>query len=391
MLKVLVLDSAQRSALAITRSLGQKKVTVITADSCANTIAQSSKYSLSHERYSDPRQEASAFLRDISRIVKEQDIDLLYPTTDITTSLILGHTHLFPEGSCAILPNFEQQQLLSDKFQLLQLANSLDLPTPSSHYVDLSKSRPLPTIEQWPVVLKPIRSYCYLNGVSHTTAVKIAYSQNDLNKLLAQHDWFKNIPFMIQEFIGGEGQGVFALYNKGKAVSFFAHRRLREKPPWGGVSVLCESTETNPRMQQYAQALLDKAKWHGVAMVEFKVTADGTPYLMEINTRFWGSLQLAIDSGLDFPYLLYQCALGESPPEPAPYKRAQKLRWLLGDLDSLYIYLISKDRYSKKQKILRILQFLKPLIRNTRQELFRWHDPKPAITELKNYISALKK
>ena len=63
------------------------------------------------------------------------------------------------------------------------------------------------------------------------------------------------------------------------------------------------SRNANPEeKQRLKQELLDELNWHGVAMVEFKVTEDGTPYLMEINTRFWGSLQLAIDAGVDFPY-----------------------------------------------------------------------------------------
>ena len=32
--------------------------------------------------------------------------------------------------------------------------------------------------------------------------------------------------------------------------------------------------------------------------------ARASPYLMEVNGRFWGSLQLAIDAGVDFPALL---------------------------------------------------------------------------------------
>jgi hypothetical protein len=74
---------------------------------------------------------------------------------------------------------------------------------------------------------------------------------------------------------------------------------LREKPPSGGVSVLSESVQVNSKLGSLAQTLLENSNWHGVAMVEFKVATDGTPYLMEINTRFWGSLQLAIDAGVD--------------------------------------------------------------------------------------------
>ncbi|MCG6900719.1 MAG: hypothetical protein LJE75_12070 [Gammaproteobacteria bacterium] len=73
------------------------------------------------------------------------------------------------------------------------------------------------------------------------------------------------------------GQGVFALYNHGKPLVFFAHRRLWEKPPSGSVSVFSESIPVDPVMEGYARTLLDHVGRHGVAMVEFKVAEDGTP------------------------------------------------------------------------------------------------------------------
>lgn len=114
-----------------------------------------------------------------------------------------------------------------------------------------------------------------------------------------------NYPFTIQSFVKGTGQGVFALFKHGSPVCYFSHRRLREKPPTGGVSVLSESAPLNQQLKESAERLLLSAKWHGVAMVEFRVAEDGTGYLMEVNPRFWGSLQLAIDSGVDFPWWLF--------------------------------------------------------------------------------------
>ena len=63
-------------------------------------------------------------------------------------------------------------------------------------------------------------------------------------------------------------------------------------------------------MIEASEKILGHVAWEGVAMVEFLVADDGTPYLMEVNTRFWGSLQLSIDAGVDFPYLLYQVFAG---------------------------------------------------------------------------------
>ena len=51
--------------------------------------------------------------------------------------------------------------------------------------------------------------------------------------------------------------------------------------------------------------------WKGIAMVEWKVDPrDGRPKLMEVNPRFWGSLELAVRSGVDFPVLYAQAAAG---------------------------------------------------------------------------------
>ncbi len=109
----------------------------------------------------------------------------------------------------------------------------------------------------------------------------------------------------------GPGVGVFLLLWEGKLRAAFAHRRLREKPPSGGVSVYRESIALDPVLLERSRRLLESFGWQGVAMVEYKIDErTGTPILMEINGRFWGSLQLAVDAGVDFPRLLIECAEG---------------------------------------------------------------------------------
>jgi predicted ATP-grasp superfamily ATP-dependent carboligase len=189
---------------------------------------------------------------------------------------------------------------------------------------------------------------------------------------------------MIQEFIPGHGAGLFCLYNKGKASHFFAHNRLREKPPEGGVSVLSQAAELNPTLKESAVKLLDSVQWHGVAMVEFRIDEQGNAYLMEVNTRFWGSLQLAIDSGVNFPVLLAQQFFNEPTNPKTAFSTKQRLRWLMGDIDSLYIYL--KRPYSISEKVGRVFQFLSPKLKNQKHEINRLDDIKPFFYELKHYF-----
>ncbi|MEK7841470.1 MAG: ATP-grasp domain-containing protein, partial [Deltaproteobacteria bacterium] len=90
----------------------------------------------------------------------------------------------------------------------------------------------------------------------------------------------------------------------------------------------------NDEIRDIAISLLKSLNWVGVAMVEFRVDArDGKAKLMEINPRFWGSLQLAILSGMDFPYLLYKMAVDGDVEPVWDYETGIRCRWLIpGDI-----------------------------------------------------------
>jgi predicted ATP-grasp superfamily ATP-dependent carboligase len=72
-------------------------------------------------------------------------------------------------------------------------------------------------------------------------------------------------------------------------------------------------------------------------MVEFKKDSrDGTYKLMEINAKFWGSLDLSIASGVDFPYLTVIMALEGDIQPVLEYNKDMKFRWPFPD-DTLHM------------------------------------------------------
>ena len=182
----------------------------------------------------------------------------------------------------------------------MQLATQLKVPIPETFFVPNGRlEKILSSLYSYPVVVKPGRSVISVNDDLCVTGVHYAHNATELNRLYDKIDYLQQ-PSLIQRRVEGEGQGVFALMNKGKPVALFAHRRLREKPPSGGVSVLRESIALPQPMTEYALRLLQYTGWHGVAMVEFKVDRQtGAPLLMEVNGRFWGSLQLALDASVN--------------------------------------------------------------------------------------------
>jgi predicted ATP-grasp superfamily ATP-dependent carboligase len=211
--------------------------------------------------------------------------------------------------------------------------------------------------------------------------------------LVTVQPYLQKHPFLLQEYVRGTGKGLFALYDRGQAIAFFEHRRIREKPPSGGVSVLSESCAADPVLVANSRRLLDYANWDGVAMVEYKVSDQGVAYLMEVNARFWGSLQLAVDAGVDFPYMLFQSTVGESPQFDGTYRIGIRNRWLLGDLDSLYLRLKSTAGVAgnSRPRWRALADFLNFCDRNTYFEVNRWDDMKPFLVELAAYVGIISR
>jgi predicted ATP-grasp superfamily ATP-dependent carboligase len=188
--------------------------------------------------------------------------------------------------------------------------------------------------------------------------------------------------------VGGEGRGVFLLAREGRIEVSFAHRRLREKPPWGGVSTLCEAADPEPVLVEYSARLMRALKWSGVAMVEFKWDPESrSAWLMEINGRFWGSMQLAVTSGIDFPWLLYQQAVLGFDSGSIEREGEVRLWWLLGDLDHFLIRLT-------RQGLSELPAMLGDLAR-TRQrhrldlDTFKLEDPVPLLYEAAERVADL--
>lgn len=387
--RILILDGNQRAALATVRSLGAKGLWVAVGETSAPSLAGLSKYCRQLFTYSDPYSSPRQFFKDILKQIHELNISFLLPISEATTYVILAFRNELPDHVILPFPTTESVERLADKNNLFRSAQKLGVPIPETVFCGNSEEgqEALANIEHFPVVLKPFKSKIFQETAILSTQVVIAHSAQEASDALKHHFFFK-FPFTIQSFIEGSGQGVFALFDHGEPLCFFAHRRLREKPPAGGVSVLCESTPVNGLLREHAEKLLRSVAWHGVAMVEFRVASDGTGFLMEVNPRFWGSLQLAIDSGFDFPWWLYLASTGQAIPQSGWKHR--RVRWLLGDLDRLYLVLkASSDNYTFGEKLIEILRFFKPGWR-TRHEVNRWQDLGPFWFELKQYLRALK-
>ncbi|MEX2048876.1 MAG: ATP-grasp domain-containing protein [Gemmatimonadota bacterium] len=395
---ILVSDGEQRSALAIVRSLGRAGHTVSVCSARARPLAGASRYCRAAYRVTDPRVDPVRYRDDVQAIVEREGIEVVIPATD-TSALPLLALRAAGCRATVAFPDEHSYLAVSDKRSLLDVARSLGVATPAQVVLetidaDRSPAHTFAREQVFDVVLKPARSAVLADGAVSKLGVMLVRTEGDYHNALDTLP-AAAYPLLVQQRISGPGLGVFMLTRSGECVASFGHRRIREKPPTGGVSVYRESVSLRDDVRRAAESILGHYAWSGVAMVEFKEdAATGVPYLMEVNGRFWGSLQLAIDSGVDFPDLLVRVTLGEAVAPVTSYRTGLRSRWLWGDVDHLLWVLLRGGAHRAAHPEIpsafrAIGRFMIPWRPGDRLEILRASDPRPFLRESVQWVRAV--
>lgn len=316
---VLVTDADRGSAIAFLRSLGARGWRVIAADSDPRSAGFRSRFA--HERLlvPDPRRAPRAFAERIAEEVERRPIELVVPISDeCIHPLAALRARIEPRTRLAIAAP-SALATVTDKASTFALARELGVPVPATRVVrDLAAAEAAADELAWPLVLKPAVSRRYLADQDRIVASQVTFARDRseltrrLEPLLARGE-----TVLLQRYEPGIGVGVECLAHEGRILRAFQHRRLAEIPVTGGASAWRESVALDPVLLEHARALIGALAWTGLLMVEFKLGRE--PWLLEINGRVWGSLPLACQAGVDFPYLLAELlTVGELPPEPTP-------------------------------------------------------------------------
>lgn len=327
-MKILVTDGSYKHTLGIVRSLGRHGIEVCVLANSRNASSCLSRY-CQHAIFSPSPYDEVEFIEFLLSYLQKQQIALLIPVGYKSVEVISKHNIELGKYTSIELPAYAKVQIALNKKSTYQLAKRLEVPCPYTIYpTNQENVGEIASSLTYPVVIKGIHE-------AGTSYVDYAFDQSQLlqkyQSMCFKHNLnYTNLP-MIQEYIRGHGYGFFALYQHGVCKRVFMHRRIRESPPTGGASVSAESFY-HDQLKEYGKRLLDELKWHGVAMVEFKLDEKDHQFkLMEINPKFWGSLDLAIAAGVDFPYYLTQMSMGSNVEYSEEYERGLRYHWPLED------------------------------------------------------------
>ncbi len=298
-------------ALVIARSLARQGIEVIGCDDVNMTVLTFSKHVSETFTVAPWETRPAEFLDDLEAAVRE------YAPTDgrpyvlmpvfREVELIARNRARFEPLIKVAAPDVASLDRVDPKDRLCAVTTALGMPAPRGWSpVDVEAVRALEL--DFPVIVKPT---CGVGG----RGVSIANTMDEVAEQ-CQALGFEPPP-LIQDFAPGDDYCVAALAKDGDIQAIMAYRNLSTFPRKAGAGAVRESVDAEPFRDALAQ-LLKETQWNGVCEVDFRWTGEpqDTPQCIEVNARFWAGIFHSIETGIDFPWLLYQQTIGQPFAEP---------------------------------------------------------------------------
>lgn len=395
---VILLGGDTPIALSIVRELGQQNIRVHVVSRAQFGIAAWSRYASGRSVRPQGEEALTALLLDIAA---KQSCAYLMTISESDILFVNRHRARLSAALKLLVPDQACIAKVLDKRATMRIAEALNIATPLEYALALDdRFNALAADIQYPVVLK----WADPNAIAPRLLalglpmIKTEYCNNaeELHAALHRYAALNELP-LVQQYCAGYGLGQFVYMHRGRALLCFQHRRLREWPPEGGFSVVCEAVAPGVLSEVMAQsiALLRAIEWEGAAMVEYRYDEkNGRASLLEINGRFWGSLPLAYHCGARFALLTYAVQGNGQALALPPARSDLRCRFLYPEIKRLLRIVLQpdgiKDPYSHFSRIREcgsfVLDFFRP---GTRYFVFYWRDPLPLAMDVFNALSAL--
>ena len=319
----LVTDVHIASAVAGVRALGRVGLDVVGLAPRRGAAGLWSRYCAARAIGPDSLTDADGFVDAVRRVIERHGRLVVYPGQDEALNALMADAPAMPAEAVLPYPGAEPLAALRDKARLAGLAAAAGLSTPSTLAAGSAGdvlSGELPD----GAVVKP----------SHPGGafadVRLADSREDLRALLATVAPDEGV--VLQERLSGRLMAVSMVVDRdGALVRRFQQVALRTWPADAGISSLAVSVEPDEALVEACRSLLAAGGYWGLAQLQF-IDAPGGRRLIDVNTRFYGSLALALAAGVNLPAAWHAVTLAEPAGAPESYRVGVSYRWVEADL-----------------------------------------------------------
>jgi predicted ATP-grasp superfamily ATP-dependent carboligase len=304
--RVLVPDDDFTAVLAAVRALRNGGYEPWLAMSVPSAYAARSRDTAGTVPIPDAGPDPEGFVAALAEAAARIGVAAVLPGTETTLTALAGREADFPDGVVLGVPPREVVDRAVDKSLLSELSTQAGLKVPETCVVDSSGVDGI----AYPAVVKPVTSSVRVDdGTLQLGWVKKIDSATDLRAAL---DGMPGESVLVQPFLDGALSAACGVFWDGRIVCVEHQVARRIWPPTIGVSSYAETVPRDRELEERIAALLAAIGWHGIFELQFIRRPDGD-YVIDLNTRFYGSLALAVGSGLNLPAIWVDLLLGREP------------------------------------------------------------------------------
>jgi D-aspartate ligase len=308
---------AQTAGLGVVRSLGRRRIPVVVLHDKSSDVAHLSCFATASVRVPPPDRDEAAFVRAVLELSAAYGGGVIVPTGDEAVVAVSRHYDVLARHFTVACPPWEVTARFIEKRRTYELAAAVGVACPRTIApATREDAEEYAETATFPCLVKPSRGDRFVARFG----TKMFRATNAL-ELLDGYDRAMDAgcDVVLQEFIpGADDQGVN--YNSywvdGRPAVEFTAVKVRGGPPRLGSPRVVVSRRV-PEVLEPGRAILRAMRFSGYACTEFKRDArDGRLKLMEVNGRHNLSTALAVQCGIDFPWLQYRhLVFGETPAQ----------------------------------------------------------------------------
>jgi predicted ATP-grasp superfamily ATP-dependent carboligase len=119
---------------------------------------------------------------------------------------------------------------------------------------------------------------------------------------------------LLQEFVDGQLMAYVVLTSKtSDVVAGFMQAATAKWPLQAGIFTRGVTVAPSEKLTTQVSQLLGELGWFGMTQLQFIRSANGDPYLIDFNGRFYMSLSLPVEAGLNLPAMWAALAMNRKP------------------------------------------------------------------------------
>ena len=310
--RVLLVGDEYYASLAAVRALRRGGYEPWLAVSKRHTYAERSRATAGTVLVPAPDKGSERLLEAVAREARRLEVAAVLPGMEPAVLALAGRSDAFPAGMAVGECAPQAVARATDKSALPELAKATGLHTPATVVFESGDLERVRDELVFPLVVKPARSTRFAGKQTEVMPRMLDRRLESFDELARALEDAPSGSWVAQPFLQGDLEAVSGVAWKGEVVCSVRQRAVRIFPLDCGVSAYAETLPPDPELAEGVARLMALLGWSGVFETQY-LRSSGTPYLIDLNPRLYGSIGLAIHAGANLPAIWTDLLLGRTP------------------------------------------------------------------------------